>query len=118
MRSGLPPLINARVPAQSPPWKDMMESLKHNELAHQASIGQQREILRYVTTLHEWLQSNVQELQFELINLSDSVKQLRREALLQRSSAQYTPPPPPPPPLMPSPMVPTPGSMYSATPEI
>jgi hypothetical protein len=76
---------------QHPPWKSIMDTLQKNELAHQASIDQQRENLRYVTTLHEWLQVNVQELQGELVSLSDSVKQLRREALLQKSSAQCTP---------------------------
>jgi hypothetical protein len=91
-----------------------MDSLKYNELAHQASIDQQREVLRYVTNLHEWLQSNVQELQFELINLSDSVKQLRREALLQKSSVQCTPQRSP---AFPPSMAPAPGGIYIPTPE-
>jgi hypothetical protein len=54
-------------------------SFQENRLAQLASIDQQREIMRYMRALNEWLDRDVRDRQSELRGVSARVDQLRED---------------------------------------
>ncbi|KAG5645171.1 hypothetical protein DXG03_006795 [Asterophora parasitica] len=63
-----------------PPYFDgMMEILRHNKAAQDASIAQQREMMRYMEQLNGWLQRNTVDRLDEMRGLNARVDELRRD---------------------------------------
>jgi hypothetical protein len=54
-------------------------ALQENRLAQMASIDQQREIMRYMRGLNEWLERDVHDRQAEMRGVSARVDQLRQD---------------------------------------
>lgn len=57
--------------------------VQENREAQNASIDQQREIMRYMAGLNEWLERDVHDRHAELRGVGDRIDQLRNE-LAQR----------------------------------
>ncbi|KAH7925361.1 hypothetical protein BV22DRAFT_1119610 [Leucogyrophana mollusca] len=61
-----------------PPWFDtLMAILQEHRLAQLATVDQQREFLRYMHGLNQWLERDAQDRQAELRDVSARVDQLR-----------------------------------------
>ncbi|KAF8054910.1 hypothetical protein FPV67DRAFT_1751788 [Lyophyllum atratum] len=68
--------------AQLPPVFDgMLDLLRENRDAQSASVGQQRELMRYMRSLNEWLARDTSDRQDELRGLNARVDQLRQDIL-------------------------------------
>ncbi|CAA7269900.1 unnamed protein product [Cyclocybe aegerita] len=103
---------------QLPPLFDsLMEILRENRLAQLATVDQQRELMRYMRGLNEWLERDVHDRQSELRGvvarvdqLSDYIRDMQRHARAAstpssttESDTQVFYPPGPPGPSMPQP---------------
>ncbi|KAF8468760.1 hypothetical protein JB92DRAFT_1980036 [Gautieria morchelliformis] len=64
-------------------YEEILNLLRKNRQAHHASIDQQREIIRYMAGLNEWLERDVHDRHAELRGVGDRIDQLRNE-LAQR----------------------------------
>lgn len=53
--------------------------IQENRLAQMATVDQQRELMRYMRGLNEWLERDVHDRQSELRGVSARVDQLRHE---------------------------------------
>ncbi|KAJ7747892.1 hypothetical protein DFH07DRAFT_942325 [Mycena maculata] len=91
---GPPPTFIQPGPAivQLPPVFDsLMEILRENRLAQLATVDQQRELMRYMRGLNEWLERDVHDRHAELQGVVARVDQLREE--MRRVPAQGPPGP-------------------------
>ncbi|EGO01064.1 hypothetical protein SERLA73DRAFT_151625 [Serpula lacrymans var. lacrymans S7.3] len=64
---------------QVPLFDTLMEILREHRLAQLATVDQQRELMRYMRGLNEWLERDVSDRQSELRGVSARVDQLRNE---------------------------------------
>ncbi|KAF8494109.1 hypothetical protein F5888DRAFT_671906 [Russula emetica] len=64
----LPPILN-----------DMMAMVRENRFMHLAALEQQRELMRYMNSLNEWLGNDVEDRQAELRGVSARIDQLRED---------------------------------------
>ncbi|KAI5118912.1 hypothetical protein M0805_004688 [Coniferiporia weirii] len=62
-----------------PPFNEMLGLLRQNRLAQTASIDQQREIMRYMRGLNQWLEHDVRDRQNEMRSIGARVDALRAE---------------------------------------
>ncbi|KAJ7507218.1 hypothetical protein B0H11DRAFT_2219050 [Mycena galericulata] len=86
---GVPPVV------QLPPVFDsLMEILRENRLAQLATVDQQRELMRYMRGLNEWLERDVHDRQAELRGVVARVDQLRDDMRARAIPAQGAPGPP------------------------
>ncbi|TFK53121.1 hypothetical protein OE88DRAFT_1807017 [Heliocybe sulcata] len=96
-----------------PQLEDILEMLRENRVAQRASIEQQREIMRYLRGLNEWLARDVHDRQAEIRGVSARVDRLRDD-LDRVGQPQYAAgvqpqfPGPPPPPMVGMPVAPAP----------
>ncbi|KAH9993287.1 hypothetical protein BJV74DRAFT_884401 [Russula compacta] len=60
-----------------PIFNDMMAMVRENRFMHLASLEQQRELMRYMNSLNEWLGHDVEDRQAELRGISARIDQLR-----------------------------------------
>ncbi|KAF7339966.1 hypothetical protein MVEN_01914300 [Mycena venus] len=78
--SHVPPIPMPPIIVNLPPVFDtLMEILRETRLAQLATIDQQRELMRYMTGLNEWLERGVYDRQAELHGVVARVDQLREE---------------------------------------
>ncbi|EPQ51904.1 hypothetical protein GLOTRDRAFT_140838 [Gloeophyllum trabeum ATCC 11539] len=107
--SVLPPGV-----AMPPHLQDILEMLRENRVAQRASIEQQREIMRYLRGLNEWLARDVHDRQAEIRGVAARVDRLRddldRMGRPQTAGVQpmFTQGPPPQQGMMPGPGMPVP----------
>ncbi|KAH7903879.1 hypothetical protein BJ138DRAFT_67873, partial [Hygrophoropsis aurantiaca] len=64
---------------QLPLFDTLMAILREHRLAQLATVDQQRELMRYMHGLNEWLERDVQDRQAELRGVSARVDQLRED---------------------------------------
>ncbi|OCB90400.1 hypothetical protein A7U60_g2411 [Sanghuangporus baumii] len=77
---GAPPgiLLPGMMPMGPPPqFDEMLNLLRQNRLAQTASIDQQREIMRYMRALNQWLERDVRDRHAEMRAIAGRVDDLR-----------------------------------------
>jgi len=62
-----------------PIFNDMMAMVRENRFMHLAALEQQRELMRYMNSLNEWLGNDVEDRQAELRGVSARIDQLRED---------------------------------------
>ncbi|KAF8062278.1 hypothetical protein FPV67DRAFT_1654875 [Lyophyllum atratum] len=81
-RLGYMPMPPGPVIVQLPPVFDgMMDLLRENRDAQSASVEQQRELMRYMRSLNDWLARDTSDRQDEIRGLNARVDQLRQDIL-------------------------------------
>ncbi|KAJ6463887.1 hypothetical protein C8R45DRAFT_502593 [Mycena sanguinolenta] len=92
-QSDVPPMPPPQIVVDVPPvFHSLMEILRENRLAQLATVDQQRELMRYMRGLNEWLERDVRDRQAELRGVVARVDQLREE---MRAAPAPVPPGPP-----------------------
>ncbi|KAF8270086.1 hypothetical protein EI94DRAFT_861058 [Lactarius quietus] len=75
--AGVPPMPPFTSSVLLPPiFNDMMAMVRENRFMHLASLEQQRELMRYMNSLNEWLGNDVEDRHAELRGVSDRIDQL------------------------------------------
>ncbi|KAK7678727.1 hypothetical protein QCA50_018309 [Cerrena zonata] len=100
---GQPPVIPQMQPIQPPPtilqlpptFDDIVALLRENRLAHVATIEQQREIMRYLQGLNEWLERDVHDRQSEIRSVNARLDNLADhfDDMMDRRPGAATPAP-------------------------
>ncbi|KAI0272835.1 hypothetical protein BGY98DRAFT_1001049 [Russula aff. rugulosa BPL654] len=64
-----------------PIFNDMMAMVRENRFMHLAALEQQRELMRYMNSLNEWLGHDVEDRQAELRGVAARIDQLRDDVI-------------------------------------
>ncbi|KAG6330770.1 hypothetical protein ID866_8320 [Astraeus odoratus] len=80
---------------QVPLFDTLMEILREHRLAQLATVDQQRELMRYMRGLNDWLARDVNDRQAELRGVTARIDQLRAELGRHGLGAGVIPPPMP-----------------------
>jgi hypothetical protein len=73
----------------------MLRSFQDNRAAHDATVTQQRELMRYMSDLNDWLERDVNDRQAEIRGVNARIENLRQDLgdmfTAGRSGAVYLP---------------------------
>ncbi|THH31833.1 hypothetical protein EUX98_g2343 [Antrodiella citrinella] len=98
-----PPVPPPPTILEVPTFDDILTLLRENRHAHVATIDQQREMMRYLRGLNEWLERDVRDRQNEMRSVTERIRELNNlvGTLLEPRpegpgpvGAQVVPPPP------------------------
>ncbi|KLO15652.1 hypothetical protein SCHPADRAFT_902168 [Schizopora paradoxa] len=70
-------------------YHEILSLLRESRLAHEASIEQQREFIRYMNSLNSWLAQDVRDRQYAFRDISNRVDTLRAEVAGRGVAHQY-----------------------------